>query len=214
MSVQIGQGASPSNAADTPTEHNVTAIVAARICHDLISPIGAIGNGLELLSLSHGSTPEMALLSESVTGANCRIRLFRLAFGAPGNGQAIAARDMQGLLRDFGLGGRTSYSWEVAEDLPRSEVQCALLALLCVDAALPQGGTVAVRHGAGRWSVSGRGRALRLVDGLFGVLDGTATGAQITPATVQFLLFPGALERLGRPLTVRACCENGVDLSF
>ena len=62
----------------------LTALVASRICHDLISPIGAIGNGVELLTMESGGTlrPEFALISESVANANARIRLFRIAFGA------------------------------------------------------------------------------------------------------------------------------------
>ena len=57
-------------------------LIGSRICHDLISPLGAIGNGVELLTMS-GMTevPEMTLISESVENANARIRFFRIAFG-------------------------------------------------------------------------------------------------------------------------------------
>lgn len=56
---------------------NYAALIGSRICHDLISPIGAINNGLELIEMSAPSLgPEMALISDSVTSASARIRFF------------------------------------------------------------------------------------------------------------------------------------------
>ena len=63
----------------------IAALIASRICHDLISPIGAIGNGMELMALSSGqeqSSPELDLISQSVENANARIRFFRIAYGS------------------------------------------------------------------------------------------------------------------------------------
>ena len=58
---------------------DIAALVGSRICHDLISPIGAIGNGVELIGLTENtSSPELALISESVDNANARIRFFRV----------------------------------------------------------------------------------------------------------------------------------------
>ena len=70
-----------------PDKPDLAALLGSRICHDLISPIGAIGNGLELLMMDGSAAgPEMALISESVGNANARIRFFRVAYGlAQGN---------------------------------------------------------------------------------------------------------------------------------
>ncbi len=59
---------------DTPQSPDLAALIGSRICHDLISPIGAIGNGLELLSMAGAGGPEVALISDSVSNANARIR--------------------------------------------------------------------------------------------------------------------------------------------
>ena len=57
---------------------NLAALIGSRICHDLISPIGAINNGLELLGMSDAREgPELELISESVGNASARIRFFR-----------------------------------------------------------------------------------------------------------------------------------------
>ena len=75
------------------------ALIGSRICHDLISPLGAIGNGVELLEMSSaGASPEMALISESVASANARIRFFRIAFGAAGSGGSVAAAEIRSIL--------------------------------------------------------------------------------------------------------------------
>ena len=64
-------------------ETTFATLIGSRICHDLISPIGAINNGIELIEMgSTASTPEMTLISESVVNASARIRYFRIAFGA------------------------------------------------------------------------------------------------------------------------------------
>ena len=72
---------------------NLAALVGSRICHDLISPIGAINNGLELLGMSGDmSGPELELISDSVANANARIRFFRIAFGAAANSRSAGPR--------------------------------------------------------------------------------------------------------------------------
>lgn len=195
------------------TDRNLTALVASRICHDLISPIGAIGNGLELLQLSHGASPELDLINDSVTHARARIRLFRLAFGA-GNGQVIDNREVQGLLSDLGHCTRMTYRWAVTEGAPRAEIKTALLALLCVETALPRGGTVSVQISGGHWRIRGEGPVVRMDPAAFGVLSDEADGSVITPAGIQFLLLPEAARAVCRNLTVRQTGETTLELSF
>jgi histidine phosphotransferase ChpT len=74
---------------------DLAALIGSRICHDLISPIGAIGNGVELLMLDGaGHGPEMALIAQSVTHANARIRFFRVAYGIASTDQRIARTEV------------------------------------------------------------------------------------------------------------------------
>ena len=72
-------------------------LLCSRLCHDLLSPVGALNNGLELLVDEHD--PEMrsrilALLSESATASAAKLKFFRLAFGAAGGfGELVDARE-------------------------------------------------------------------------------------------------------------------------
>ena len=78
-----------------PDKTDLAALVGSRICHDLISPIGAIGNGVELMMMDRASaSPELALIAESVASANARIRYFRVAFGTAGADQRIARSEV------------------------------------------------------------------------------------------------------------------------
>ena len=184
-------------------KRNLTSLVASRICHDLINPIGAIGNGVELLSLSGQQSEEVDLIAGSVSQAGGRIRLFRLAFGAAGKGQNIAASEIKSMLKDVSASGRTKFHWEVDEPAPRDEVQAALLVAICIDTALVAGGTVAIARDDSSWTITGAGRLIKRDPALWGLRDGTTGDAgAVTAASVQFLLLPGALNELGRTLDV------------
>ena len=117
----------------TSEASNLNALVGSRICHDLINPLGAIGNGIELLGLAgHGTSPEMDLVGDSVTGATAKLKFLRLAFGDASPDQVCSRSDILGTLDAIARGGRLSYSWNVAGDPPRLDVRVALLAMMCV----------------------------------------------------------------------------------
>ena len=195
-------------------KRNLTALVASRICHDLISPIGAIGNGVELLTLSGHRSEEVDLIAGSVTSANGRIRLFRLVFGAPGSGQCIAVSEMTSILRDVNAAGRIAYRWEIDRPAPREQVQAAMLAAICIDAALVAGGEISVEERGGDWRVTGLGRTVKRDPALWALLDGSSRDASsVTAATVQFMLLPQALEALGRSPSVWDA-DGAVTISF
>ena len=80
-----------------PTDDlDLTALVGSRICHDLINPIGAIGNGVELLAMADAPpSAELALISQSVDSAMARIAMFRVAFGAATDGGQMGAREIR-----------------------------------------------------------------------------------------------------------------------
>ena len=74
-----------------PTTPNLTALLDSRICHDLINPSGAIGNGIELLGLAGVSEgEEMTLVSGSVENATAKLKFLRLAFGDAVADQVVA----------------------------------------------------------------------------------------------------------------------------
>lgn len=196
------------------TNVNLAALIGSRICHDLISPIGAIANGLELLDLSGAADgPEMALIADSAGNAGARIRFFRIAYGAAGD-QSLGRADTVSVLHDLTRGGRLQVDWAVTGDRARAQVRLAFLALQCCETAMPFGGTVRIDHDADGWSVAGRADRLSVDPGLWSGLARTgAPPPNLTPALVQFALLPQLAADIGR--TVRATVtETSVTVRF
>lgn len=177
---------------------DTASLLASRICHDLISPIGAISNGMELLVMSGlPRTPELALIEESIANANARVRLFRLAFGAANADQKMSRQDVVKLIGDCYAGGRVSVKWETVSDMSRVEAKLALLAVLCMEVTLPLGGQVVVRCERSQWQMQAYGEKIRYEQEVWGVLSGQRTDA-LAPAHVQFLMLRDALASLGQ----------------
>lgn len=182
---------------------DLTALIGSRICHDLISPIGAIGNGVELLMMDGGARgPEVALIAESVAHANARIRYFRVAFGAAGQDMRMARNEVASILSDLSQGSRTGIDWASPSDLARSEVKLAFLSVMCCETAMPFGGRIQVETDGGRWTVAGTAARLRVDPALWELLSNPAAERDVTPAEVHFALLAAEMARQHRQLVV------------
>ncbi|MBV7409541.1 histidine phosphotransferase family protein [Maritimibacter sp. DP1N21-5] len=179
--------------------NDLVALVGSRICHDLISPLGAIGNGLELLMLSGGEdSPEAALMRESLESASGRIRFFRIAFGTASGGQIVRADEITSALADAGR--KAKMEWRVPGDCPRPETKLAFLLATCCESAMPFGGTITVSEAVGQWSVTGRAERMKIDDRDWGHLTGG--GGALSPAKVHFGLVLPEVRAQGRSLGV------------
>ncbi|EEX14153.1 conserved hypothetical protein [Citreicella sp. SE45] len=184
----------------------IATLVGSRLCHDLVSPIGAISNGLELIALAGTPGPEeMALIEQSAALATARINFFRVAFGHASTQQDVGAREARKLLQDYCKGSRLSIDWLPDGDAARTEVQLAFLATLCCESALPLGGRVHITHiEGGGWRISGTGQRLSIEPDLWAQLTSTTLEAEVTPARVQFALLALLAPERGRKMVVHA----------
>ena len=184
--------------------NNLAALIGSRICHDLISPIGAITNGLELMQMSGAAlTPEVALISESVENANARIRFFRVAYGIASAQQAMGRAEVVSILKAVSQGARVSFHWGPLEDVPRSEVRLAFLALQCFETAMLYGGRITLSREGNLWAISGTADKLRQTPALWASLEGVGSAIDVSPSEVQFALLPVRLEEAGRKISLR-----------
>lgn len=178
-------------------------LLCSRLCHDLMSPVGALNNGIELLA--DETDPEMRekcleLLADSARASANKLKFFRLAFGAGGGfGEAIDTHEAEIALEGlFGAERRIELGWAVEEEkLPKDAVKLLLnLALLAGD-ALVRGGRLDVgaelRGGEIELAVRAQGPrilldpALRetLENGGNGSLEPRAAGAWLAYSLVQ-----------------------------
>jgi len=179
-------------------------LIGSRICHDLISPIGAINNGIELLNMSGDpSGPEMGLISESVDAASARIRFFRIAFGAAGD-QMVGPGEVNSILRDLYEGSRLDIDWQVQDSVQRADVRLAFLALLCVETALPYGGRVELSHSPDGWQMRGIADRVNTDGDMWQMLNGATLAGEVAPSHVQFALLPRTAKDMGRDVRLQS----------
>lgn len=124
----------------TPSDNTLAALIGSRLCHDLVSPLGAIGNGLELLQMMQAPSAEMDLVGEAVKVAQARIRLFRLAFGVATPDQQVNPTELERALHALTANGRITLQSQVADPLPRLAARRLALAALCAETSLAWGG--------------------------------------------------------------------------
>lgn len=197
----------------------LAALVTSRLCHDLVSPLGAIGNGLELLMMSGdfpaaSTSPEFALIAESVEAARARVRCFRMAFGHASADQRISFSELQALLTDVEKTGRMRLRAEAEGDLPRREARLIMLALMCLETAMPWGGSVLVCRGASGWRLVAEASRTKRDLALWSWLNGTAPNlTEPGPSEVHFALLAGFACAEGRAIAWELD-ESGGEISF
>ena len=171
--------------------------LGSRICHDLISPLGAIGNGIELLELSGMDSPEVALIREAVADANRRIKMFRIAFGMASEGQMVRESDIRALLPVADGPRALRVEWQADGDVARQAAREAFLALMCLESAMPYGGEILVRQSSTGWILAGVAERLNIEPALWDRLAKGATAPLPAPAQLHFPLLAAALAQRG-----------------
>ncbi|MCW1950832.1 MAG: histidine phosphotransferase family protein [Octadecabacter sp.] len=182
---------------------NLNALIGSRICHDLINPLGAIGNGIELLGLSGvADSPEMALVADSVQNASAKVRFLRLAFGDTTADQVVQRTEIISILQAISNGGRLTYSWNVPNDPPRTDVRTALLSVMCIETALPLGGDIQIGLDQNNWTIEAKHERLNLDPALWAPLSKGDCAQTLTAAQVHFGLLPQSAAEAGRTLAL------------
>jgi histidine phosphotransferase ChpT len=166
-------------------------LLCSRLCHDLLSPVGAMNNGLELLA--DETDPEMraqclSLLGDSAKASANKLKFFRLAFGAAGGfGDVVDSREakaaIEGLLGD---NERIQINWMVEESsLSKTAIKVLLNLVLMASDSLVRGGQLdigaEVKDGTTEIVVRAEGTRLVLDAELRTALNGEAAEDSLTP---------------------------------
>jgi histidine phosphotransferase ChpT len=139
----------------------LAALLCSRVCHDLISPVGAIVNGLEVLD--DNPKPEdrdfaLDLIRKSAKTASARLQFCRLAFGAAGSsGAQIDLGDAQTMAKGHIEDGKITMTWNLPRLLlPKNRVKLLLNMLVIAQQTIPRGGTLTIDPVGGGESMSFR----------------------------------------------------------
>src|SRR5205085_3245719 len=123
---------------------DLAALLCSRVCHDLISPVGAIVNGLEVMeddADDETRTFALELIKKSTANASARLQFCRLAFGAAGSaGAQIDLGDAEAVARGFLEDDKTKLTWNLARVLlPKNRVKLLLNLLVLGAQSIPRG---------------------------------------------------------------------------
>jgi histidine phosphotransferase ChpT len=173
---------------------DLAALLCSRVCHDLISPVGAIVNGLEVLEEEKDEetkTFAMELIKKSAANASAKLQFCRIAFGAAGSaGAQIDTGDADKVARGFFEDDKTKLAWNLPRALlPKNRVKLLLNLLLIAGQAIPRGGSLTVDPlGAAEnmgFQVTAAGVSARVPPQVPALLSGDAGGEMLDAHRIQ-----------------------------
>lgn len=189
-----------------PIDFRVMELLCARLCHELVGPVAAINNGVELLGEEDPDFVKdaIALLGQSARKAAQRLQFYRFAYAGTGSG---ASADCRALVEGLLESGKVHCEWRLdpaALDGGSQKLGCNLLALAAD--ALPRGGTVtiaAAAEGAQGFSVVAEGAVVNFPEETRAALDPGAAADNLSSRTIHAHFTALLARRLGAALSLR-----------
>ena len=126
---------------------DLAALLCSRVCHDLISPVGAVVNGIEVMeddADEQTKTFALELIRKSAATASARLQFCRLAFGAAGSaGASIDTGDAEGVARGMMEDDKVKITWSLPRVLlPKNRVKLLLNLMVLAGGTIPRGGSL------------------------------------------------------------------------
>lgn len=196
------------------------AMLVSRVCHDLVSPVGAVVNGLEVLEDERDATMRadaLKLVASSAALAAARLQFARLAFGAAGSaGAELDLNEVGRVVRGLVEGSKTEVEWQAASvNWPKNWAKLLMNATLIAIDSLPRGGHVAVRTSADgcapSFSVRASGTNARLFEEVERAARGE-TGLALDGRSIQACLTHKLARSLNAGLTLTVL-EGAVEVT-
>ena len=173
---------------------DLAALLCSRVCHDVISPVGAIVNGLEVLEdEDDASMRDVAidLIKKSARSASARLQFCRLAFGAAGSvGASIDTGDAESVARGLLTTEKTTLNWTATRQLmAKNKVKLLLNLCLLANTTIPRGGVLTVdaigEGDAVELFVTARGPNAKVAAGVVDLLDGRPESGKVDAHSIQ-----------------------------
>jgi histidine phosphotransferase ChpT len=186
---------------------DLAALLCSRVCHDVISPVGAITNGLELLDVEDDANMrEMAmdLVKKSARQASAKLQFCRIAFGAAGSaGSMIDLGEAGDVAKAFVGEEKIKLDWQVPrENRPKQQVKLLLNMMLVGMASIPRGGVVRAEATGNGFSVRAKGEGARIFEKTQQVLSGDANLEEIDARLIQPYYTKRLAAAAGLPLSM------------
>lgn len=204
-------------------EIRVLELLASRICHDLISPIAAVNNGIEMLeTFGEEAGPEVQeLIASSAKQASAKLQVLRMAYGAGGSDSTIQVSDVRdAMARMFSLDGKISQNWDPSSvpanlDMPTGYCRVLTGTLLAASECLPRGGILSVeKTGENAVSIVAKGPNAFFREGFAETLDRSVDLELLHPKLVPVYIVSVLADAYGFALSMGGSDGESVSLNL
>ncbi len=176
----------------------VAELICSRLCHDLISPISAINNGIELIAeVGEEARPDAdALIAESAHNASRRLRAFRYAYGLAG--QDVGVDEIRSVALSYFENTRVEIDWPpISIALPGGAAKVILNLFLMTPDIVRGNCKVSLSASPGEIAVTYRGMNAKLEEDLGAAIDGAVLPDNLDPRTAHAVLTAAQAARIG-----------------
>ncbi|SFJ48743.1 histidine phosphotransferase ChpT [Aerobium aerolatum] len=193
---------------------DLAALLCSRVCHDIISPVGAINNGLELLEEGGADEDAMRLIKTSARNASARLQFARIAFGAAGSaGMQIDTGDAEAVAQAFFANEKPELEWKGTRALlPKNKVKLLLNLLMIANVTIPRGGKLTVElhdvDTAPRFTLTAKGPMVRVPARFLELHSGVKPEEPIDAHSVQPYYTLLLAREAGMKISIHASAEE------
>jgi len=198
-----------------------SALLCSRLCHDLISPVGAIANGLEILDDENDEIMRaevMKLLSHSAEVTSAKLKFFRLSFGSAGGfGEKVPLREAEDAIRGLYSSGNIDLSWQShVGSMDKDAMKLMLNMVLVAGESLIRGGKLLVeireQSGATNVSVTVHGDKVIFQESIRMAVSGEISEDKIEPKSAPAFLAANVARKLGSKIEYTVHNEQSFSL--
>lgn len=188
-------------------------LTASRMAHEIVGPVGAISNGLELMEElgADAGDDALKLVADSARQAAARLQFYRMAYGRSGYGITNMAQLRAAASAFFDEAPHHDLSWPLPPVLPSLDDGVGRVILILTELArdcLVRGGTVRVSTSDDAVDVTAEGQGAQLEESLARALDGRMDASDLTPRTVHAALARTFAGEIGYRVAVKAETET------
>lgn len=182
-------------------------ILISKICHDLVSPVGAVNNGIEFLSEmgADGLKDGLGLIEHSARQSSVRLQLFRMCYGAGGSDSKVTGKMVFETFSNFIDGTKCSMEWDLMNDIPDEDVNAGFMKTLLnlmvfAQESLPKGGLLKITMDGNKMLISAKGEMIRPKEGSVDAMAGALSVEDLTPKAIHGFMTKAYADLFGFPV--------------